>query len=65
MYYIKIPLRNLCKPEELKVPEDKQAEVWSRRVFRLMEDLEQGVLPHWAIDFNDLKHLTLLNDHGA
>lgn len=59
MYYIKIPLRYLCKPEELKVPEETRNQVWERRVASLMEDLSQGVIPHWAIKFQDMKSLKL------
>lgn len=62
MYYVKIPLRHLCRPEELNVPEEKRGEVWNRRVFSLMEDLREGVIPHWAIEFNDMKQLVLIDD---
>lgn len=59
MYYVKIPLRYLCKPEELKVPEEARSQVWDKRVASLMEDLRQGVIPHWAINFEDMEYLTL------
>lgn len=62
MYYVKIPLRNLCKASELHVPEDRKQEIWDRRVKSLLEDLAEGVIPHWAIDFADLKNLPLYED---
>lgn len=62
MYYVKIPLRHLCRPEDLNVPEERRGEVWSKRVLSLMEDLREGIIPHWAIDFNDMKQLALIDD---
>lgn len=62
MYYVKIPLRYLCRPEELNVAKDRRDEVWNRRVASLMEDLRQGMIPHWAIDFQDLKRVELIDD---
>lgn len=62
MYYIKIPLRYLSKPEELRVPEQVRQEVWDKRVASLMEDLRKGVIPHWVINFEDMKNLVLERD---
>ena len=59
MYYVKIPLRNLCKPQQLNVPEDKQHEVWRQRVKSLLEDLRGGHVPSWAVNYEDLCNIEL------
>lgn len=62
MYYVKIPLRNLCEPEELAVPKRNQQELWSNRVKGLLQDLRAGVIPQWAVSVVDMNALTLLRD---
>lgn len=62
MYYVKIPLRHLCEPWELKVPDDRREQVWQRRVSGLLQDLSEGIIPHWAIDMADLRTLVLLRE---
>jgi hypothetical protein len=59
MYYVKIPLRNLCEPQELKVPEGEQDRVWQKRVDGLLDDLHSGVIPAWAVSYADLKAVKL------
>lgn len=62
MYYVKIPLRYLGEPHELKVPEDQQDVVWQKRVKSLLEDLREGIIPSWAVATADLQSLVLLRE---
>lgn len=59
MYYIKIPLRNLCEPHELNVPEDERQARWTKRVESLLSDVRQGVIPAWAVNYADLRNVVL------
>lgn len=62
MYYIKIPLRHLCGPHELRVPKRNQEELWANRVKSLLQDLREGIVPMWAVDTADLHQIELQND---
>jgi len=62
MYYVKIPLRHLCEPRELQVPEDEQDGVWTKRVAGLLQDLRAGVIPQWAVSPDDITPLVLFRE---
>lgn len=59
MYYIKIPLRHLCRPEELNVIPDARQEMWDERVKCLLEDVRHGQLPSWVTSYQDLEAVTV------
>lgn len=59
MYYVKIPLRNLCEPHELKVSEDNQDALWRQRESSLLGDLRRGVIPAWAVNYEDLRNVEI------
>jgi hypothetical protein len=59
MYYVKIPLRHLCEPWELRVPEDQRDAAWARRVAGLLRDLRAGVIPQWAVATEDMNNLVM------
>jgi hypothetical protein len=65
MYYIKIPLRHLCEPHELNVPEETRDAQWQERVESLLGDLRQGVIPAWSVDYRDLRNLVLWREDEA
>lgn len=62
MYYVKIPLRNLCEAHELQVPKEHQETLWANRVKGLLEDLRAGVIPQWAVATSDMEAIQLESD---
>lgn len=54
MYYVKIPLRYLSRPEELNVDPERKQELWDTRVESLLHDIRNGVIPSWATNHQDL-----------
>lgn len=57
MYYVKIPLRFLGKPDRLKVDDEVKQQLWEQRVADVLADLARGVVPSWAVDHKDIQTL--------
>lgn len=65
MYYVKIPLRFLSRPEELNVEPERKQEAWDARVESLLSDIRNGIIPSWAINHRDLELIKVESDEAA
>ena len=64
MYYLKIPLRNLSEPHQLNVPEDKRDALWRQRAKSLLDDVRGGMIPSWAVDYEDLRNVEICQEEA-
>lgn len=62
MYYIKIPLSHLVRPDELKVETERQQGLWDTRVESLLRDVQNNIIPSWAADYRDLATIKVEED---
>lgn len=65
MYYVKIPLRHLSRPEELKVEPERKQEAWDTRAESLLSDIRDGIIPGWATSHRDLALIKVESDETA